>query len=72
MSELLTDQEHRVVRQLGEIWGEICGIVEVGPTTDHDLNELVFHIHALQKAIMGNAAARAYPDLYRRLGSVVQ
>ena len=65
---LLTAAEHAVVRRAGELWNAICAAVE-GPTRDADLRELVPHVHAIQHAFMANAAARAYPETYRRLGS---
>lgn len=67
--ELLTAAEHAVVEKLGELWGELCAIVDDGRTRDHDCFELVVHVHALQNAVLAQAAARAYPDTYRRLGS---
>jgi hypothetical protein len=71
MSELLTPTEHEAVRMAGELWGFLCQIVDVGPTRDADLRELIFHIHAIQHTVMSNAAARAYPDQLRRLGSIL-
>lgn len=46
-------------------------IVADGPTRDHDLNEACARIHDLQHAVMAQAAARAYPGSYRRLGGTV-
>jgi hypothetical protein len=66
---LLTPAEHAVIDRLGQTWGDICALVEDGPTREADLRELVVHIHALQHAVMAQAAARAYPTSYRRLGS---
>lgn len=66
---LLTEREQAVVTALGDTWGDLCSIVEDGPTRDADLRELVVHVHALQHAVMAQAAARAYPTTYRRLGS---
>jgi hypothetical protein len=44
----------------------------MGLTREADLHELVVHIHAIQHAFMSNAAARAYPTEYRRLGSTLR
>jgi hypothetical protein len=68
---MLTDRERATVAKLGEVWGDICAVVEDGPTRGHDLSELVAHLHALQHAVMSNAAGRAFPDEFRRLGSTL-
>ena len=72
MSDHLTTEEHAVIRQAGDLWGSICKAIPDGPTRDADLAELIPHIHAIQHTFMANAAARAYPDTYRLLGSVIQ
>lgn len=69
--ELLTEAEHKVINLLGEVAtifaqevvskkSELAGI--------QDVREFFFHIHNLQSRVMGQAAARAYPDLYRLAG----
>lgn len=68
MSELLTDDERAAIHAAGELWGQLCQIVGDGPTREADLGELVVHIHAIQQAVMAQAAARAYPELFRPLG----
>lgn len=70
--DLLTEREQAAVTKLGELWGDLCAIVEDGPTRDPDLAELIVHVHALQHAVMAQAAARAYPETYRRLGSTLR
>lgn len=67
----LTDAEHAVVEQAGALWAAICEAIPDGPTRDADLRELIAHVHAIQHAVMANAAARAYPDRYRALGLIV-
>lgn len=67
---LLTDAEHAVIRQAGDLWGAICSVVGDGPTRDADLREMITHVHAIQHAIMAQAAHRAYPEHYRPLGGV--
>lgn len=64
----LTDDEHRAVHLAGELWTLLCGIIGDRRTREADLRELVVHVHALQNAVMAQAAARAYPDRYRLLG----
>lgn len=72
MSDLLTAAEVDVVMTLGRVWNEMCTIVGHGPTRDADLSEIVAHIHTLQRTVLGQAAARAYPDQFRLLGEVLQ
>ena len=69
---LLTDDEHKVVRLAGDLWNQIVRMIPDGPTRDDDLHELIVHVHAIQHAIMANAAARAYPETYRLLGGTLR
>lgn len=69
---LLTPEEHELVADLGEIWGRFCDVIADGPSRSGDLGELIFHVHALQSALLRQAAARAFPDRYRLLGSFVK
>lgn len=66
--ELLTAAEHDAVAMAGELWNLLTCIVADGPARQGDLHELIGHIHAIQHAVLKQAAARAYPDLYRLLG----
>jgi hypothetical protein len=68
----LTALERKVIRDLGQIWNDLCKVVGVDVTREPDLAELVVHIHALQHAVMANAAARRYPDEFRQLGEVIR
>jgi hypothetical protein len=68
---VLTGPEREVVKRLGDLWGDICDVVDDGPTRAADLNEAIAHIHALQHFVMSNAAARAHPDEFRLLGSTL-
>lgn len=68
---ILTDAEHAAIRMAGDLWGLLCRIVDDGPTREADLGELIPHVHAIQQAVMSQAAGRAYPELYRRLGSTL-
>lgn len=65
---LLTVEEQAAVQMCGDLWGLLCKITGEGPTRDYDLSELVTHVHALQNAVLSQAAARAYPGRYRALG----
>lgn len=71
MSELLTADEKKVINDAGQLWNAIAKLVPSGPTRDADLKELVVHVHSIQRAVMANAAARAYPDEFRILGGIV-
>lgn len=66
--ELLTHDEKYVIKQTAQLWNDIVAVIPEGPAKQGDLREIVFHIHGIQRAIMSNAAARAYPELYRPLG----
>jgi hypothetical protein len=68
---MLTPAEHRVVDMAGQLWGELCNLVGNDVTREADLRELVVHIHAIQQAVLAQAAARAYPYEYRLLGEVL-
>jgi len=68
--ELLTSKEKLVLAQLAEVWNGLCEI-SAGPIAGADLGELVVHVHALQHAVMAQAAARAYPNEYRKLGATL-
>lgn len=72
MTELLTENEHLAIQAAGDLWGMITAIVEEGPPRESDLAELIIHIHAIQHAVMANAAARAYPTQLRRLGATLK
>jgi len=64
----LTSQEHEAIRLLGDVGNLLPQIVAHGPTREADLDELVAHLHVLQRSIAAQAAARAYPHTYRLLG----
>lgn len=76
--ELLTKEEHEVVKRLGELLGDIAYVIN-NSTDDRsnasvkvaDLQEATHHIHALQNMVLAQAAARRYPDRYRLLGSSI-
>lgn len=67
----LTDAEHRCVRLAGELWNGLCQIVGNDESRAGDLAELVHHVHAIQNAVLAQAAARAYPGRYRLLGGAL-
>lgn len=65
----LTPAEHEAVEKLGAAWDAVVAVIRDGGNADtFDAHELVPHLHALQNAVLANAAARAYPGTYRLLG----
>lgn len=68
MPDLLTDAEHAAITKAGSLMGDLAAIAADGAARDGDLREVMFHVHGIQRAVLKNAAARAYPDLYRLLG----
>ena len=70
--ELLTPDEHGLVTLLGEaavLYQK--RVVANGRTREYDCAEFISRIHDLQHAVMAQAAARAYPHLYRVAGGTV-
>lgn len=72
-SDLLTDKEIEVIRKAGELWTLMNEALPKDETRHQDdLNELVQHIHAIQRAFMSIGVARAYPEFFRAFGSNVR
>lgn len=69
--DLLTPEELLAVGLAAELANTLSLIVDQGRTRVHDLNELLAHVHAIQHAVMAQAAARAYPDRFRLLGGTL-
>lgn len=61
-SPLLTPREKDLVERLGVAWNEMREVVGVGPASEQDLREAGFYIHALQRMVLGNCAARGKGD----------
>jgi hypothetical protein len=72
VSELLTPLERQAVQQFADAWNTLCHVVGNGSTRERDLAEAAVHLHALQQMVLAQAAARAYPDLYRLAGETVR
>ena len=68
MPELLTEKERQALEVTADLTNLLNEIIGDGPTRSQDLSEMCLHVHYIQHAIMAQAAARAYPDLYRTLG----
>jgi hypothetical protein len=70
----LTTEERQLIQDIGA-WYTRCAVMAVGnddATREDDLREMRFHVHALQRMVMAQAAARAYPREMRPLGEVVR
>jgi uncharacterized Zn finger protein (UPF0148 family) len=68
LTKLLTPVEHGAIDMAGELMGLLSDIAADGPARAGDLAEVASHIHGIQRAVLKQAAARAYPDRYRLLG----
>jgi hypothetical protein len=69
VSELLTEADHRAMRLSAELMSFIArDVIGDGVNRSQDLAEAAAHIHGVQNMILAQAAARAYPNLYRQLG----
>lgn len=68
----LTATEHAVIDLTSRLFDAVQHVVFPGPSHDDDLREIAMHIHAVQNAVLAQAAARAYPDRYTLLGQTVQ
>jgi len=76
--ELLTLEERVIVGTLANLAGQIYQVIRdgapIGPHDDWtrsmtaDWAEAAFHIHGLQRMMLAQAAARAYPQMYRAIG----
>lgn len=69
--EFLTGAEQAALGLAAQLWNDLCALTGPGATRQRDLDEAVVHIHAIQHMVMANAAARAYPSLYRPLGGTL-
>jgi hypothetical protein len=69
---LLTAAERNLIRALGLAYRQFEELAGHSPLTrDDDLAEVRLHVHALQRMIMAQAAARAFPGELRALGLTV-
>jgi hypothetical protein len=68
----LTESERQAVRDAGLLYQLLANeVVGDGPTREDDLTELTTAIHVIQRAVLAQAAGRAYPGKYRLLGEVI-
>ncbi len=64
----MTEKEHQAVRMAADLYNLLHDIVGTDLSREADMKELATHIHAIQNAVLAQAAARAYPSKYRLLG----
>lgn len=69
---LLTKDELEFMDLSAELANLFSSIVGHGPSRDGDLREGVDKIHQLQHTVMAQAAARAFPERFRLLGSTIR
>lgn len=64
----LDDNERRMLVTIAELASDFIDLVGAGESAQADFAEILPHLHALQQAIMAQAAARTHPGQYRLLG----
>lgn len=68
----MEELETKALKQTAELAATMRQMISSGGNTtvaDHDTNEMVGHIHNLQRMIMQNVVAKDYPKVVRRLGA---
>lgn len=69
---LLTESEHEAIEAAGQLATLISErVIGSGPTRGDDIAEMEAALHVVQRMVMAQAAARAYPNSYRLLGEVL-
>jgi hypothetical protein len=69
--DVLTPAERALVQELGGCYTRLELLVPQGPNREGDLAEARAAIHVVQRMILAQAAARAYPAEFRLLGTVI-
>ena len=65
----LSRAEHKAMDLTAQLWNlMVADVIGDGAPAEQDRREFAAQIHAVQHAILRQAAARAHPDLYRLLG----
>lgn len=69
----VTAEEREAVQLAGHLYTLIAErVIADGATRDDDLAELRAAVHVIQRMVLAQAAARAYPREFRLLGGVVR
>lgn len=71
VTALLTDDELELMNKTAQVANLMYKVIGDGPQSEHDWAEAAHHIHNIQHMVMAQAAARAYPDLFRLMGKVI-
>jgi hypothetical protein len=58
----LTDEELDVARLVGDVYRAFATLPQAHPS---DLEEVVFHVHALGRIVLTRAAIRAHPERWQ-------
>lgn len=66
--ELLTPLELEVMDRTAELVNMVSRVMGGGRARSGDWDEFVFYVHGIQRMILKQAAARAYPGRFRLLG----
>lgn len=67
-SELLSPAELEAMDLTAALWTVLNEIAADGVARYGDLTELAAHVHAIQHAVLAQAAGRAYPARFRLMG----
>jgi hypothetical protein len=64
----LTEEEHEILDLTSKLAERVRAWLGDGPAARGDWAELAGAIHVVQRQVLSNAAARAYPGRYRMAG----
>ena len=64
----LNEFEHAIATKIADLASDFMALVGDTETAQEDFTVILPHLHALQQAVMSQAAARAHPSRYRALG----
>jgi hypothetical protein len=58
----LTDEELDVAKLIGDVFRAFSALPQAHPS---DLDEVIFHVHALDRIVLSRAAIRAHPERWQ-------
>lgn len=64
---MLTPEELKICEMLGEVYNAFVKAPRLHPG---DVEEMAFHIHAMQNMVMSRSAIRSHPDVFNILNFV--
>ena len=62
---MLLPDEIKVCEDAGELFNSFVKLQRMHPS---EVNEIAFHIHAIQSIVMARAAQRFFPDVFNSSG----